>query len=151
MTAWTSSPGGCCARGESFGGRSLPLRSAGVHGGGVGPAGGGWGGRQRRRIPRYCARRREGPAAGDRLSRLRDENLADQAADAAGLDEGSRDRLERLEAGLRALPDAEGSALLLRELDGLTYEEIAKAAGVTSAGAAAGRVPGGGGAAGGAP
>ena len=77
----------------------------------------------------------ERATARDRLSRLRDENLADQAADAAGLDEGSRDRLERLEAGLRALPDAEVSALLLRELDGLTYEEIAKAAGVTSAGA----------------
>ena len=75
----------------------------------------------------------ERATARDRLSRLRDENLADQAADAAELDEGSRDRLERLEAGVRALPDAEVSALLLRELDGLTYEEIAKAAGVTSA------------------
>src|SRR5437764_7301102 len=71
----------------------------------------------------------------DRLSRLRDENLVSEAADAAGLDEGGRESLERLAEGLRSLPDAEASALLLRELDGLTYEQIAQLAGVTSAGA----------------
>jgi Sigma-70, region 4 len=71
----------------------------------------------------------------DRLSRLRDDNLVTEAAEAAGLDERGKESLEGLAAGLQSLPPAEASALLLRELDGLTYEQIAQAAGVTSAGA----------------
>ncbi|MBV9213174.1 MAG: hypothetical protein JOZ25_05960 [Actinobacteria bacterium] len=74
-------------------------------------------------------------APGDRLARLRDEDLVADAADAAGLDEEGREGLQRLAEGLRSVPDAEASALLLRELDGLTYEEIAQLAGVTSPGA----------------
>src|SRR5438067_11369612 len=74
-------------------------------------------------------------APRDRLGRLRDEDLVSQAVDAGGLDEDARERLQRLADGLLSLPAAEASALLLRELDGLTYEEIAQAAGVTSAGA----------------
>src|SRR5436309_5509601 len=71
----------------------------------------------------------------DRLARLRDDNLVTEAAEAAGLDERGKESLEGLAAGLQSLPPAEASALLLRELDGLTYEQIAQAAGVTSAGA----------------
>src|SRR2546423_14373651 len=74
-------------------------------------------------------------APRDRLGRLRDEDLVSQAVDAGGLDEDARERLQRLADGLLSPPAAEASALLLRELDGLTYEDIAQAAGVTSAGA----------------
>ncbi len=74
-------------------------------------------------------------APRDRLGRLRDEDLVSQAADAGGLDEDGRERLQKLAEGLLSVPAAEASALLLRELDGLTYEEIAGLAGVTSAGA----------------
>jgi RNA polymerase sigma factor (sigma-70 family) len=51
------------------------------------------------------------------------------------VDLARRERLAELVADLRALPDRQRSALVMRELSGLSYDEIATALDLTSAGA----------------
>src|SRR5207302_1913072 len=56
----------------------------------------------------------------------------EEAAAQAHLDDDGRARLERLAEGLRDLPEPGLSALILRELEGRDYEEVARLAHLTS-------------------
>src|SRR4051812_44931981 len=61
------------------------------------------------------------------IRRRRDDEPLEEAAlvtAAAGVDSATRARLEELFADLRELPDQQRSALMLRELSGLEYEEV---------------------------
>jgi RNA polymerase sigma factor (sigma-70 family) len=55
------------------------------------------------------------------------EDAVEAAAEAAGSVGEERARLEQLVAGLRELPERQRSALVLRELSGLDYEELGQA------------------------
>jgi len=66
------------------------------------------------------------------LARLPGEDLVAEAAAQAHLDDDGRARLERLAEGLRDLPEPGLSALILRELEGRDYEEVARLAHLTS-------------------
>jgi len=59
-----------------------------------------------------------------------DDTVADRAA---GPHEQAvaRDELDRVRAGLLALPEIDRTVLLMRALDGLPYDEIARATGLT--------------------
>src|SRR2546428_9322246 len=70
-------------------------------------------------------------SARDAIARLSDEHLAADAAFAAELDDAGRQRLLVLAEGLRNLPEPGRFALLLRELEGREYEEIARIADLT--------------------
>lgn len=59
-------------------------------------------------------------------------NAADPAANPEGLFSG-RERERHLRAGLETLPEKERAALLLREMEGLTTEEVARILGSSTA------------------
>src|SRR4051812_714933 len=78
------------------------------------------------------------------IRRRRDEEPFEEGAVAgagavaalpAGLDSSTRARVEELMADLRELPEQQRSALLLRELTGLEYDEVATTLSITPNGA----------------